>query len=85
MKKVLFSAVERQPGLIFSVIEEEQHPVIESGQLSVPFWCVCGNCREMIELIEQVCCKGRPEDCISILPVSFISLNVQVDSVNITA
>ena len=85
VKKILSSAIERQPGLIFSVTEDEQHPVIESGQLSVPSWCVCGNCREMVELIEQVCCKRRPEDCISTLPVSFISLNVQVDSVNTTA
>ena len=85
VKKILFSAIERQPGLIFSVIEEEEHPVIQSGQSSVPSWCVCGKCREMVELIEQVCCKRRPEDCISILPVSFISLNVEVESVNITA
>ena len=85
VKKILFSAIEKHAGLIFSVIEDEQHPVIESGQLSVSSWCVCGNCREMVELIEQVCCKRRPEDCISTLPVSFVSLNVQVDSVNITA
>ena len=85
VKKILFSAIERQPRLIFSVIEEEEHPVIQRGQSSVPSWCVCGKCREMVELIEQVCCKRRPEDCISILPVSFISLNVEVESVNITA
>ena len=71
--------------LIFSVIEEEQHPVIQSDQSSVPSWCVCGKCRDMVELIEQVCCKRRPEDCISTFPVSFISLNVEVESVNITA
>ena len=84
VRKILFSVIERQPVLILLVIEEEQHPVIQSGQSSVPSWCVCGKCTEMVELIEQVCCKRRPEDCISTLPVSFISLNLEVESVNIT-
>ena len=39
----------------------------------------------MTELIEQVCCKRIPKDCISTLPASFFSLNAEVDSVNITA
>ena len=35
VKKFLFSVIERQPELIFLVIEEEQHPLIETGQSSV--------------------------------------------------
>ena len=85
MEKALFSVIKRQWQLITLVIEEEQHPVIESDQSCVPSWCVCGKCREMVELIEHVCCKRRPEDWISTLPVSFVSLNVEEDSVNVTA
>ena len=64
----------RQPGLIFSVIEEH-HPVNESNQSFLPSWCVCGRCWEMAEFIEQVCCEKILEDCISLLPDCFIPLN----------
>ena len=66
-------------------MDEEQHSEIENGKSSVLSWCVCGRCREMIELIEQVSCKRRHEDCVSTLPVSFISLKVEVDKVSIAA
>ena len=82
VKNALFFDIKRQSELIFLAIEEEQHPVIENGRSSVPSWCVCGKCKEMVQLIEQVCCKKRPEDCISTLPVSFISLNVELGSVS---
>ena len=85
MKKVPFSPIERQSGLIFSEIEEEQQSEIKNGKSSVLYWCACGRCREVIELIEQVSFKRRYEDCVSTLPVSFISLKVALDKVNIAA
>ena len=71
VKEILFHTIEKQPGLIFAVIEQDRGPVVtQNKNTDVPSWCRCGHCREMVELVEQECCKRNPEDCISTLPVS---------------
>ena len=69
VKEILFHTIEKQPGLIFAVIKQDHGPVTQNKNADVPSWCRCGHCGEMVEPVEQECCKRNPEDCISTLPV----------------
>jgi hypothetical protein len=79
-KETLCQVVERQPGLIFDILDR-----VASGQgqpgyhpqpgSSAPQWCYCSHCREMPTVAERVCCGYLPEHCLSLLPVNvFIEL-----------
>ena len=66
----MYHTIEKQPGLIFALIEQDSGPVTQNLKTDIPSWCRCGHCREMVELIEQEYCKRNPEDCIFTLLVS---------------
>ena len=69
VKEILYHTTEKQPGLIFAVIEQDNSPVTPNVNTDVTSCCRCGHCREMVELVEHDCCKRNP-GCISTLPVS---------------
>ena len=67
VKYFLFHTIGKQPGLIFTVIKQDSGSVTQNKNTDVPSWCRCGHCWEMVELVEQECCK---RNCISTLPAS---------------
>jgi hypothetical protein len=70
-KEVLLEVVEKQPGIIFDILDVVGNPGgyhPQPGQ-TAPQWCVCGNCREMPSADERVCCGYIPQHCISLSPV----------------
>ena len=70
MKKLITDMMKRDPSFVFHVMEENKSslPSDPSPSASSPEWCKCQNCREMPTLLENVCCQGTPETCVSKLP-----------------
>ena len=66
--KNMYHAIEKQPGLIFAVIEEGGEPGIQNLNTDGPSWCRSEHCREIVKLIEKECGKRNPEKCIPLLP-----------------
>ena len=78
VKDLLFCVVEKQPGVIFDILDKITLPGMPQGYHpqpgdSVPAWCMCSRCREMPTLPERVCCAQVPDNCISQLPVSVMN------------
>lgn len=57
----------REPGLIFDVLQPPAH--LEEQQLQdVPRWCTCTRCIEMPSDLENKCCGITEGTCVSMLP-----------------
>ena len=73
MKQLVGKLMIRQPSFVFDVLEEicgdESLPPSQGPPVSEnPDWCKCGNCRQMPQVVENLCCKKSPEMCISKIP-----------------
>ncbi|KAK7880486.1 hypothetical protein WMY93_032868 [Mugilogobius chulae] len=63
--------LERQPGLIFDVLEAQAtavQPTAPSSVQPVLSWCKCINCEKMPTTRERKCCTQEPPFCVSTLP-----------------
>ncbi|XP_070399592.1 P2X purinoceptor 7-like isoform X2 [Nothobranchius furzeri] len=62
---------DREPGLVFDAFRINQ---VQSGApppadlLGIPPWCTCGNCRDMLTLLERKCCGQEANNCVCLLP-----------------
>ena len=72
LRELLNNVVNRQPGMIFNLLEELEKgsggdspapPPPPPPTSSLP-WCVCGECRRMPTQLEEVCCQ-MTGDCLS--------------------
>ena len=70
IKESLYCTIKKQRGLIFAVIEQDSEPVTQNANTDAPSWCRCWDYMEIVELVEQDCCKRNPEDCIFTLLAS---------------
>lgn len=70
VKKILFETIKRQPGLIFSLLNEGAIDSVDTDKRKYPTWCKCTHCKEMPTLKEKICCNKVPDHCISKLAVS---------------
>ena len=78
LRALVLKLVEREPGLVFDLCEEDAPPPPPPpGNLAaVPSWCRCGNCRRMPSDLEDKCCGCQPQNCVSKRDVSlFYFLN----------
>lgn len=65
---VLETVINRSPGLLMDVMaffEVPPGPEHDDQPAGQPQWCVCGHCREMPTPEELICCRQRPQDCVS--------------------
>lgn len=69
LRGIVLQILERQPGLIFDLLEEDPpHPAPPPAAGS-PEWCICNNCQDMPSDVERLCCRCLPQNCISDRPV----------------
>ena len=59
--ETLYQALERQPGIVFDILDRISgpggyHP--QPGE-TTPQWCCCTHCREMPSMVERVCIMLR--------------------------
>ena len=81
MREILHEAAERDPQLLFDIIERrdkrlrERTPEPQPSRTNMPDWCICTFCRDMPTEEERVCCGKQPELCISRLAVCSLHVN----------
>ncbi|KAJ8026488.1 P2X purinoceptor 7 [Holothuria leucospilota] len=73
MRNFLRILVERQPAL-FLEIWEQQPQAAGPALPEQPHWCNCSRCQEMPQLLEEVCCRGGMDSCLSMEPVEMDAL-----------
>ncbi|XP_043941509.1 P2X purinoceptor 7-like [Protopterus annectens] len=68
LRKICVRIAERNPDILLEVLDSGfLHGPEVSNQHSpdAPDWCVCNRCKHMPTVIESVCCRMTPENCIS--------------------
>jgi hypothetical protein len=83
MRDLLQRVIEREPGLVFDVLDSLKSPTTEEPQPEPPAadpepaaavpWCICNHCRQMPTLIERKCCQCR-ETCLAWRPEMDIAI-----------
>ena len=55
--ETLYQALERQPGIVFDILDRISGPGGYYPQPggTTPQWCCCTHCREMPSMVERVC------------------------------
>ena len=69
VREMLHQVASRQPGLLIDLFEQQprsQGPPHEEQ----PDWCTCGRCIPMPSAMEEVCCRGAIDNCLTLQPVS---------------
>lgn len=67
MRNLLRNLAERQPALVLEVWEQQPQAAGPVPQ-DQPHWCNCGKCKEMHGMLEEVCCRGGLDNCLSLEP-----------------
>lgn len=63
LRDLVNSFISREPGVIFNLLEEMENPPTPKDNIVDLSWCVCGECREMATMAENVCCRSG--NCLS--------------------
>uniref|UniRef100_A0A4W3JL13 P2X purinoreceptor 7 intracellular domain-containing protein n=1 Tax=Callorhinchus milii TaxID=7868 RepID=A0A4W3JL13_CALMI len=67
LEAIFVRLVKRNPGLIIDLLQDATPSCsVHEASSSIPDWCLCGLCREMLTDIEKVCCGKTEQHCISI-------------------
>ena len=80
LKALLLQVTRRIPEAVFDILDKARQASPSPGPSppspSSTSWCLCGNCREMQTQDERVCCKLKPQNCLSSRPVSIFVKNI---------
>lgn len=76
MRETLFETVEKQPSMMYDILDQRSRQAQQPEQPSPPpneshlDWCSCSFCRDMPTEEEKLCCGKLPNECTSRLAVS---------------
>ena len=79
MKGIMLKLVDREPGLLFDILlEDDSDPPIspDPSTSSMLDWCRCGHCIQMPTELERKCCGLLPRNCASEQQVSTYCCNI---------